>query len=145
MPGSRVAIRTVSTFYESNQGGDRAELMSPFGTKRTFQSRSVMSAFGGKADMARQASICLSRSRPCVRPVRVVFEGRQAKLVSDPHDVCLVHTPRLDSAGDKLCASKALCARRQRLAVDVLDFSIVRFDLSNEFSKPTLHTRITCL
>jgi len=33
MPGSRVAIRTVSTFYESNQGGDRAELMSPFGHK----------------------------------------------------------------------------------------------------------------
>ena len=29
MPGSRVAIRTVSTFYESNQGGDRAELMLP--------------------------------------------------------------------------------------------------------------------
>ena len=31
----------------------QTELMSAFGTKRTFQSRSAMSAFGGKADITR--------------------------------------------------------------------------------------------
>jgi hypothetical protein len=71
------------------------------------------------AEISRRASdhhplhnTTLSRSRPCVRPVRVVFESRQAELLSDPYDFRLVHTPRLNFTSHKLRTAKALCARR---------------------------------
>ena len=74
-----------------------------------------------------------------------MFEGRQAQFASDPYDFCLVHAPRLDLVSDKLGTSKTLCAHGQRLAVDILDLSIVRFDFSDELSQLSLDCRIARL
>ena len=40
------------TASKSPSGPDKDAAMSAFGTKRTWQSRPAMSAFGGKADIA---------------------------------------------------------------------------------------------
>ena len=44
-----IGLAAAQEFYRE---GARVNAMSAFGTKRTYQSHSAMSAFGGKADIA---------------------------------------------------------------------------------------------